>query len=172
MWTRSLQIEDAAEQRTVWDLAEPAIVFEPATICEEIERCFARRPDTNSVVVQHPDGRLEVLTRRRLTVELAGRLGHGRSLYGRRPVWALPGEDETLALDRTTPLSEAGASVLARQPAHRYDDFIVVGASGAIATVSVARLFGELARLHALRAVHDRLTGLPNRELFLQRPAS
>jgi diguanylate cyclase (GGDEF)-like protein len=144
-------------------------VIEPDALCEDVERYFARRPDSSSVIVRYPDGRLEVLTRRRLTVELAGRLGHGRSLYGHRPVWALPGKDDTLVLDRSTPLSVAAARILERRPGHRYDDFVVTGASGVLATVSVARLFGDLARLNEHRAVHDRLTGLPNRELFLQR---
>src|SRR5579862_8359950 len=151
---------DEEEWRAVWELADPPIVFSPQSICEEVERCFAHHPEASSVVVQHQDGRLEILTRRRLTVELAGRLGHGRSLYGRRPVWALPGDDETLILDRSTLITEAGARVLARRPGYRYDDFIVTDDEDAIGTVSVARLFGELARLHAHRAVHDRLTGL------------
>jgi diguanylate cyclase (GGDEF)-like protein len=163
------QTRDAEEQRTVWELAEPATIIDPDTICEDAERHFARHPESSAVIVLHSDGRLEILTRRRLTVELAGRLGHGRSLYGRRPVWALPGMDETLVLDRATLLSDAAAKVLARRPGHRYDDFVVAGSSGVLATVSVARLFGELARLNEHRAVHDRLTGLPNRELFLQR---
>ena len=88
------------EQRCVWEIAEPATVFGPDTLCSEVERCFSRRAEASSVVVRYADGRLELVTRRRLTVELAGRLGHGRSLYGRRPVRALPGDDETLILER------------------------------------------------------------------------
>ena len=121
------------------------------------------------MIVRHAEGRLEILTRRRLTVELAGPLGHGRSLYGRRPVWALPGDDETLILEGSMLISDAGARVLASPQGYRYDDFIVTDSAGGVATGSVARLFGDLATLHAHRAVHDRLTGLPNRELYVER---
>ena len=157
------------EHRTVASLADPVVVFAPGTICDEVERWFVQRPDVSSVVVRDPEGRLEILTRRRLASELAGRLGHGRSLYGRRPLWALPGDHETLILDGATLLTEAGGRVLARPQGHRYDDFIVIDPGGAIGTASVAKLFGALANLHAYRAVHDRLTGLPNRELYVER---
>jgi diguanylate cyclase (GGDEF)-like protein len=162
-------VGDDEERRAVWELADPAVVFTADTVCEQVERCFAQRPELSSVVVHYPEGRLEILTRRRLTAELAGPLGHGRSLYGRRPVWALPGGDETLILDGSTLITEAGSRALARRFGHRYDDFIVVSPTGATGTASVAKLFGELANLHAYRAVHDRLTGLPNREFFVDR---
>lgn len=167
--TLQVFVGDEEERRAVWQLADPAIIFTAETICEQVERCFAQRPELSSVVVCYPEGRLEILTRRRFTAELAGPLGHGRSLYGRRPVWALPGGEETLILDGSMLITEAGSRVLARRFGHRYDDFIVVSPTGATGTASVARLFGELANLHAHRAVHDRLTGLPNREFFVHR---
>ena len=161
--------EDGAERRCVWELGDPAFVFASDVSCDEVERWFAQNPEMSSAVVRQVDGRLEIVTRRRVTVELAGRLGHGRSLYGWRPIRNLPGVDETLILDGSTSLLEAGTRALERRPGYRHDDFIISDASGAIAIVSVARLFGELARAHAHRAVHDRLTALPNRELFVER---
>jgi diguanylate cyclase (GGDEF)-like protein len=160
---------ESGERRLIWELGDPAVVFAPDDLCEEVERWFARNPESSSAVLRDEDGRLEILTRQRVALELAGRLGHGRSLYGRRPIRFLPGSDETLILDGSTSLVDAGKRSLARRPGHRHDDFIVTHPSGSISTVSVARLFGQLANAHAHRAVHDRLTGLPNRELFVER---
>lgn len=159
---------DHEEQSSLREISDPAAVFATDVVCEQVERHFARFPEASSAVLRHPAGTLSILTRRRVTLELSGRLGYGRVLYARRPVSQLPGSDETLILDDSVLLSEAGSRVLARPQGHRYDDIVVTSADGTVSTVTVARLFGELARLHAHRAVHDRLTGLPNREFFVE----
>jgi GGDEF domain-containing protein len=153
----------------LWGIAESAAVFGADVLCREIDLYFAKFPESSSVVIRHDDGALEILTRRRAMLELGGRLGHGRALYARRAVRELPGGEETLVLDGATTLPEAGVRALERDRAYRYDDIVVPYPDGTVGAVTVARLFGELARLHAHRAVHDRLTGLPNRELFVER---
>ncbi len=139
------------------------------TLCDEVERHFAAEPSASSVVVTHPDGRLEILTRRRFDLRYAGRLGFGRPLFARRAVSLLSNRAPTLILDERARLIEAGSAALARDTEHRYDDLVVLRTDKTVATLTVARLFSELAHLHSRRALHDPLTGLPNRDLFAER---
>ena len=149
-------------------IAEPTVLVAADTLCEEIEALFLSRRDLGSIVVHHPDGDLEMLTRRRFALEYTGPIGYGRALYARRPVATLPGGGRTLLLDGGTSLLQSGEAALARKGRDRYDDIVVPNARGA-ATVSLATLFSELALLHAHRSLHDPLTGLANRDLFLRR---
>ena len=157
-----------ADGRTLSDVIEPTVLVLADTPCQDIEQLFGDAPHLGSVVVAQPDGELEVLTRRRWALEYTGRIGYGRALYARHPVSRLPGGGETLVLDGATPLPAAGRAALDRRGRLRYDD-IVVPQPGGAATVSIANLFSELALLHAHRSLHDPLTGLANRELFIDR---
>jgi len=138
------------------------------TPCAAVAEMFKANPELASLVVTHPDGGLEMLTRERFASEFIGRLGYGRALYARRPVGHLPGSGRWLILNASTTLLDSGHAAIARRGAERYDDLVVSNAE-AVSTVSVANLFTELAALHAHRSQHDALTGLANRDRFDER---
>ncbi|MDA0180867.1 EAL domain-containing protein [Solirubrobacter phytolaccae] len=147
-------------------MAVDAVVVEADMRCPEVELEFGGRPDLSCFVVRWPDGRLEMLTLRRFSLHMAGRLGFGRALHARRPVGELLTGAATLAVDASTPLTTAGQRALERPTGWRYDDLLVTGPGDRVRSVSVADLFSALARLHERRALEDPLTGLANRAGF------
>ena len=143
-------------------------VLSAATGVLEVERVFLDDPGLSSIVVHNPDGEPSCLTRAAFFATLTGRLGFGRSLYLRHALWqlAIP---ETPRLTAEMTIAEAARVILARPDDRRYDDCVVRFDDGGYGTLCVADLFAELAHTQAFEALHDALTGLANRRLFLGR---
>jgi len=146
-------------------IAAPAEVVDGATSCTDVDEQLVRRPDLSCVVVVDRNGAHHVLTRRTFALDMAGPLGYGRALHGRRAVLELASRTETLALPAATTLAAAGDMALDRAAARRYDDVLVTGRPR-LGTVSVTDLFSHLALVHEHRALHDPLTRLANRDGF------
>jgi len=64
-------------------------------------------------------------------------------------------------------VAEAARQVLARGDPQQLSEILVVSADGALSYVKVTELFRSLSSQFATRALTDGLTGLANRELFL-----
>ena len=143
-------------------------VMSAATGVVEVERVFLDDPALSSIVVHNPDGEPSCLTRARFFATLTGRLGFGRSLYLRHALWQLE-IPETPRLPAEMTIADAARMILARPDDCRYDDCVVRFADGGYGTLCVADLFAELAHTQAFEALHDALTGLANRRLFLGR---
>ena len=103
-----------------------------------------------------------LLSRSRLSAQLSGPYGFGQALYERRTVSVLaPAQSLVLPADLALPL--AAQAVLARDVEDRYEDVVVRWADGALGLLPVAALFERLTNVFQALAMHDALTGLPNR---------
>jgi diguanylate cyclase (GGDEF)-like protein len=156
--------------QSVGELSHPARVVEPSLACMDLERVFLDDPALGSVLVDARGAGVRLISRTRFFATLIGRLGYGRALLVRRELADLP-PVETLILEADTSLGGAAAAAATRAAECRFDDVVVRLADGALGTVSVANLFAELALARSFSALHDPLTGLPNRAFFLTRLA-
>jgi diguanylate cyclase (GGDEF)-like protein len=135
----------------------------------DVERMFLADPGLSAMVLcDGPD--VVCISRDWFFSQLVGPLGHGRSLYARHRVGRLP-RAETLVLPAAMPPLHAAREVQARSAESRYHDIVVAFGDGSYGTVTVADLFAEVAHTHAYVGLHDPLTGLANRRLFLERLA-
>ena len=133
----------------------------------DVERMFLADPTMSAMVVCERDDAV-CISRDWFFSQLVGPLGHGRSLYARHRIGRLPRPD-TLILSASTAPVDAAREVQARPVDSRYHDIIVGFEDGSFGTVTVADLFAEVAHTHAYLGLHDPLTGLANRRLFLER---
>ena len=134
----------------------------------DLERVFLGAPALSSVVVRDPGGAPSCLTRAGFFAALTGRLGFGRSLHTRQALWQMD-HPATLQLSAGTTIAAAAQAVLRRPDERRYDDIVVSFPGGDYGTLCVADVFAELAHTQAFEGLHDSLTGLANRRLFLSR---
>ncbi|HEX3616759.1 MAG TPA: bifunctional diguanylate cyclase/phosphodiesterase [Solirubrobacteraceae bacterium] len=133
----------------------------------DVERMFLADPALSAMVLC--DGADAIcISRDWFFAQLVGPLGHGRSLYARHRIGHLPRPDTLMLAESTTPV-DAAREVQARPADSRYHDIVVSFADGRFGTVSIADLFAEVAHTHAYVGLHDPLTGLANRRLFLER---
>lgn len=133
----------------------------------DVERMFLADPALSAMVVcdRHD---VVCISRDWFFSQLVGPLGHGRSLYARQQIGRLP-RAETLILPASTPPVDAAREVQTRPAESLYHDIVVGYEDGSFGTVTVADLFAEVAHTHAYVGLHDPLTGLANRRLFLER---
>ena len=153
---------------TIGEMERRGICVTAATGVLELERIFLGDPTLSSVVVVDPQGEPACFARAGFFAMLNGRLGYGRALYTRQALWQLP-PPPTLRLPASTTIVDAAGHVLRRSAEERYEDFVVDSGDGGLSTMCVADLFAELAHTQAFQGLHDALTGLANRRLFLAR---
>lgn len=153
--------------RSIGELPGDRVTISPDLPVFDVERMFLAEPTLSAMVVcDHGDA--VCISRDWFFAQLVGPLGHGRSLYARHRIGRLPRPDTLMLPASTTPV-EAAREVQTRPADSRYHDVVVSFADGSYGTVSVADLFAEVAHTHAYVGLHDPLTGLANRRLFLER---
>ncbi len=156
--------------RSVGELARRVVLVEASLGCAALERMFLDDLALSSVLLDGPVAGVRLVGRDRFFTTLIGQLGYGRMLLTRSSLADLPAV-ATLVVDADTLLGVAAAVAATRAPECRHDDVVVRFADGAFGTLAVADLFAELALARSFLALHDPLTGLPNRAFFLARLA-
>ncbi len=168
------------------DLREPGPPMRAGDLAKRVAPLLADAPcerardafdaDLNLFAVAIVDGGsrpIGLINRFRFLERLASRLG--RELAMKKPVSSFKDADP-LVLDEGTPIDELGTRLLAEQTRYVFDGFIVTrdGLYAGLGTgLDLIRALTE--RRHAelqQMALHDMLTGLPNRALFEQRLAA
>lgn len=155
----------SAAATTIADLAHPVEVVDATLPVAQLEVVF-RSAHVASVAVRDltDPHRVGLVTRPRFTAAMTGRLGFGRAVYARRETseiadWA------PMVVEPAAPVSEVAVRAMARYDDRRYDDVLV--ADDVWRIVSTADLVRSLSTLLAVRSLHDALTGLPHRSMFV-----
>lgn len=163
---RPRQLSWAARVTRIADLAVPAHLVPMDTPVRDVDRMFRSDPGLRCVIVEQT-GYLSLLTREHAEYTLTGRLGYGRAIHTRSTAGDLVPET-TFVLAGDTELSQAAQLILDRPEIERYRDVIVL-TDAAPHVVSVSQVFQRLAEDFRYAALHDPLTGLPNRRQFQER---
>jgi diguanylate cyclase (GGDEF)-like protein len=152
---------------TLGEMPSDRVSITPDTRVSEVERMLLSDPTIRSVLLEVED-EIVCIDRAWFFSTLSGPLGHGRSLYARHQITRMP-RPQTLVLPAEMSLVDAASAILDRQHDVRYNDIVVRSPGGIHATILVANLFAEVAHTHAYVGLHDPLTSLPNRRMFLER---
>lgn len=139
----------------------------PQTSVAEVERMLLSDPTIRSILLVIED-EVVCIDRAWFFATLSGPLGHGRSLYARHQITRMP-RPETLVLPAEMSPIDAAHEILKRSADIRYNDIVIQFRDGRYATILVAELFAEVAHTHEYVGLHDPLTALPNRRLFVER---
>ncbi|TFC85278.1 bifunctional diguanylate cyclase/phosphodiesterase [Cryobacterium sp. TMT3-29-2] len=142
------------------DLATSVQQVSATTPVTEIDRVFRADQQLRSLVV-HEDGICFLLTREQVEFTLTGRLGYGRGLHARSTAIQMVPEN-SFALPGQMSLANAAQRVLELPEGNRYRDVLVLTDEGP-RVVSVSQIFERLSAEFRYAALHDPLTGLPNR---------
>lgn len=153
---------------TVGALARPVREVDPALLCAEVETMMRGDADMHCLAVRDDEGRLGLLSRGPFLEAMAGPLGYGRALSVRKPVSAVA-DWTALIVGQDLTVDIVVRRVLERRANSLVHDVLVLHRDGSLGHVSVAALFRDLSSLFEARALLDGLTGLANRDLFLDR---
>lgn len=148
-------------------LAQPVREIDPLLLCSDVDAMLRRNPDIHCLAVRDDEGRLGLLSRGPFLEAMAGTLGFGRALRVRQSI-ATAADWGALVVGEALPVDTVVTRVLERREARPVHDVLVLHRDGSLGHVSVAALFRHLSALFASRALLDGLTGLANRELFLE----
>jgi diguanylate cyclase (GGDEF)-like protein len=166
--------ESASGASRAGDLAALVPPLPAGASCERARDAFEADSSLFAVAIVDAESRpIGLINRFKFLERLASRFG--RELVLKKPVSLLM-EGEPLIIDESTPIDELGNRLLAEQNRYVFDGFIVTraGAYAGLGTgLDLIRALTE--RRHAeleQMALHDMLTGLPNRALFEQRLAA
>ena len=151
------------------DLATNVQVVSGATPVAEIDRLFRADRQLGSLVVED-DGTYFLLTREQVEYTLTGRLGFGRGLYARSAARQMVPVD-SFSLPGSMSLANASQSILKAPGDSRFRDVLVLTDDGP-RIVSVSQVFERLSSEFRYAALHDSLTGLPNRRQLTERGAA
>ncbi len=156
------------------DLAPHASPLPADASCERARDAFEGDASLFAVAIVDEQARpIGLINRFKFLERLASRFG--RELILKKPVSLLM-EADPLILDEATNIDELGSRLLAEQSRYVFDGFIVtrnslyagLGTGLDLIRALTERRHAELQRM----ALHDMLTGLPNRALFEQRLAA
>ncbi|MDJ0378632.1 bifunctional diguanylate cyclase/phosphodiesterase [Cryobacterium sp. PH31-L1] len=148
------------------DLATGVQVISASTPMNEIDRVFRADRQLRLLVVRD-DGVQFLLSREQVEFTLTGRLGYGRGLHARTTARQMVPET-SFFLPGTMTLATAAQRVLELPEANRYRDVLVLTENGP-RVVSVSQIFERLSADFRYAALHDSLTGLPNRRQLEER---
>jgi diguanylate cyclase (GGDEF)-like protein len=140
----------------------------PATLrCEDVERLFTRDSSLASIIVRRDDGTPLLVDRVSFLNAMVGPLGYGGSLNHERPVEALVDSTATFIIPAAYPATVAYEALLARPVAHRFGAMVVDYGDATFGALAAAPLLEQVARMSAVEAMRDPLTGLANRNCLL-----
>jgi diguanylate cyclase (GGDEF)-like protein/PAS domain S-box-containing protein len=155
---------------TLGALAAPAAAVPPDATMAVLGRLFRRDPSLGWVVLADPDSPVAV-SRSWFEAAVPARPGRRRRrVRRRRPAELAPGSGPVLAAGM--PVAVAAAELLARRTdGDGADPLVVAWPDGGLGVAARAAVFEQVAEQYADHALHDPLTGLPNRLFLLQRLA-
>ncbi|MCZ2819552.1 EAL domain-containing protein [Modestobacter sp. VKM Ac-2977] len=154
---------------TLRELAQPVHRVPGGATMASVDALFRRDATLRWVVVDGP-GDPVLVSRSWFELSMTGRLGYGRLLQQRRRVRdAAP--PETLRYPADCPVARAAAAVIHRRSGGEdlLDGVLVSWPDGRLGVAPVTAVFEQLAQEYAHQALHDPLTGLPNRLFLLER---
>jgi len=160
---------DRGVDLTVAALASPVTVVAASTLARDVEAVMHAGEHLRCVAVRGTTAVQQVglLSRARLQDQLSGRLGYGRVLHADKPVGALT-DWSPVVVRASTPISELARRVLEDQGTHPVTDVLVTAPNAPLRHVDVIDVFRALSSQLATRALTDSLTGLANRDHFMQ----